>query len=106
MKKLISFLVNSFTTLRKLLLVEGAEYILSENFCQDPLEEYFGKQRMQLGCNDNPMLIEYNSNTLGLNVAGDNLIFVFGSNTKARKDEFQMLDVKDTDLPSSKKRKK
>ena len=106
MKKLISFLVNSFTTLGKLLLVEGAEYILSEKFCQDPLEEYFGKQRMRLGCNDNPMLIEYNSNALGLNVAGDNLIRVFGSNTKGRKDEFQMLDVNDTDLPSSKKQKK
>ena len=106
MKKLISFLVNSFTTLGKLLLVEGAEYILSEKFCQDPLEEYFGKQRMRLGCNGNPMLIEYNSNALGLNVAGDNLIRVFGSNTKGRKDEFQMLDVNDTDLPSSKKQKK
>ena len=87
--------MNLFTTLGKLLLVEGAEYILSEKFCQDPLEEYFGKQRMRLGCNDNPMLIEYNSNALGLNVAGDNLILIFGSNTKGQKDEFQMLDVKE-----------
>ena len=78
-KKLISFLVNSFTNLGKLLLVEGAEYILSEKFCQDPLEEYIGKQQMRLGCNDNPMLIEYNSNALGLNVTEDNLICVFGS---------------------------
>ncbi|XP_065647648.1 uncharacterized protein LOC136077071 [Hydra vulgaris] len=97
--------VNSFTTLGKFLLVEGAEYILSEKFCQDPLEEYFGKQRMRLGSNDNPLLIEFNSNALGLNVAGDNLIRVFGSNTKGRKDEFQKLDVKNTDLPLSKKRK-
>ncbi|XP_065662264.1 uncharacterized protein LOC124811383 isoform X3 [Hydra vulgaris] len=95
--------VNSFTTLGKFLLVEGAEYILSEKFCQDPLEEYFGKQRMRLGSNDNPLLIEFNSNALGLNVAGDNLIRVFGSNTKGRKDEFQKLDVKNTDLPLSKK---
>ncbi|XP_065683663.1 uncharacterized protein LOC136096407 [Hydra vulgaris] len=98
--------VNSFTTLAKFLLVEGAEYILSEKFCQDPLEEYFGKQRMRLGCNDNPLLIEFNSNALALNVSGDNLIRVFGSNTKGRKNEFQKLDVKNTDLPSSKKRKK
>ena len=29
----------------KFLLQEGMEYVLTERSCQDPLEEYFGKQR-------------------------------------------------------------
>ena len=29
----------------KFLQAEGAEFVLPERFCQDPLEEYFGNQR-------------------------------------------------------------
>ena len=29
----------------KFLLNEGMEYVLTEGFCQDPVEEYFGYQR-------------------------------------------------------------
>ncbi len=29
-------------------------YLLSERFCQDPLENYFGKQRQCGGHNENP----------------------------------------------------
>ena len=40
---------------RKFLLDEGAEYILSERFCQDILEEYFGNQKKLK--NENPDII-------------------------------------------------
>ena len=29
----------------RFLLSEGMEYVLTERFCQDPVEEYFGNQR-------------------------------------------------------------
>ena len=29
----------------KFLLQEGTEFVLSERFCEDPVEEYFGNQR-------------------------------------------------------------
>ena len=56
----------SVIELIKFLMSEGMEFVLTERFCQDPVEEYFGKQR-QLGrrCN-NPDLktFGYNDNTI------------------------------------------
>lgn len=98
-------LVHSFITLSKILFEEGVEFILSEKFCQDPLEEYFGKQRMRLGCNENPTLEQYNFSSLALTVAGDNLIRVAG-NTRGRKDVRPELSVHDTTLPPIKKLKR
>lgn len=39
--------VYSLVAVTKFLLSEGMEFVLSERFCQDPLEEYFGVQRQQ-----------------------------------------------------------
>ena len=48
------------------LLGEGMEYVLTERFCQDPVEEYFGHQRMLGKRTENPDLQEYmyNANTI------------------------------------------
>ena len=42
------------------------EFILTERFCQDPLEEYFGNQRKIGGRSEKPDIfqIEYNDNTI------------------------------------------
>ena len=50
----------------KFLLAEGVEFVLSERFCQDPLEEYFGNQRKFGRCSDNPDLQNFgcNDNTI------------------------------------------
>ena len=41
-------------------------YVLTERFCQDPLENYFGKQRSSGVRKDNPTLYDfgYNDNTI------------------------------------------
>ena len=41
-------------------------YVLTERFCQDPLENYFGKQRSSGARKDNPSLYDfgYNDNTI------------------------------------------
>ena len=50
----------------KYLLQNGVEYIFTERFCQDPLENYFGRQRAMGRRSDNPSLRQfgYNDNTI------------------------------------------
>ena len=59
--------MKSFTELGpQLLKLPGVKYLLSEVFCQDPLERYFSRQRHRGGSNDNPTAsqVPYNANTL------------------------------------------
>ena len=48
------------------MLQQGIPYILSERFCQDDLENYFGKQRAIGRRSDNPTVhgLRYNDNTV------------------------------------------
>ena len=97
----MSILVSSFVDLAKSLLRDGAPYFLSERLSQDPLEEYFSKQRARGGADENPTLEMFNRNMLGLNVAGDELIRVINGNTRGRDREIIQLDVNDfTKLPT------
>ncbi|XP_022808734.1 uncharacterized protein LOC111345721 [Stylophora pistillata] len=58
--------VHSAVEETKFLLQEGFEFALTERFCQDPLEEYFGGQWKLGRRSDNPDIkaFGYNSNTL------------------------------------------
>ena len=58
--------VHSVTEVVRFLLEEGMEFVLTERFCQDPVEEYFGKQRQLGRRSDNPDIRQfgYNSNTI------------------------------------------
>ena len=58
---------HSFVEATKYLLLHGGvAYVLSEKFCQDTLENYFGKQRAIGGRRDNPNIrdVGYNDNTI------------------------------------------
>ena len=57
---------NSIVEATKFLLREGCEYILTERFCQDPLEQYFGNQRKLGRRSENPDLYQvgYFDNTI------------------------------------------
>ena len=50
----------------KFLLNNGVKYVLSEKFCQDDLENYFGRQRAIGHRRDNPSVRDagYNDNTI------------------------------------------
>ena len=69
--------------------------MLSEQLPQDPLEEYFSKQRAKGGADENPTLEMFNRKFLGLNVAGDELVRVVNGNTRGRQREIVQLDVQD-----------
>ena len=58
--------VHSFKEVCKFLLEHGVKYILSERFCQDDVENYFGRQRAIGSRRDNPTVrdVGYNDNTI------------------------------------------
>ena len=49
-----------------LLRIKGVKYVLTEKFCQDSLESFFGKQRMHGGAIDNPTVATFLKNTVSL----------------------------------------
>ena len=68
---IIHFAVLSFVEVTEMLLsVPGVQFLLSEKFCQDPLESYFGKQRYRGGSSDNPSVKEFIDNAVSLRVQG------------------------------------
>ena len=58
--------VHSVIDLVKFLIMHKVSYVLTERFCQDPLENYFGKQRSSGAYKDNPALygFGYNDTTI------------------------------------------
>ena len=58
--------VHSSIELVQFLLRQDVPYVLTERFCQDPLENYFVRQRSMGQRKDNPSLrdVGYNDNTI------------------------------------------
>ncbi|XP_066910451.1 uncharacterized protein [Clytia hemisphaerica] len=74
--------VHSTIKLIPILLKEpGIEFVLTDRFNQDPIEEHFGKQRARLGGCDNPSLGQYGSSEGKLIAAKDQAILVMRGNT-------------------------
>ena len=53
------------------LLAEGLKCVLTERFCQDDMEEYFGFQRAQGRRSDNPTAADLGYNDLRISVLRD-----------------------------------
>ncbi|XP_071499561.1 uncharacterized protein [Diadema antillarum] len=95
--------VASFVACTKELLQEGVEYVLSEKFSQDPIEEYFSKQRRAGGSSDNPTVQQVANNMLTFQVAGAAVrASTFGNVTKRGGTE----GIPSLPLPKRKKHKK
>ena len=62
----IKITVNSIIEATQFLLQHQVKYVLTERFCQDPLENYFGRQRSIGAHKDNPTVKDfgYNDNTI------------------------------------------
>ena len=54
------------------LSVPGVKCVLTEHLNQDPLEAFFGRQRMSCGRNDNPSVQSFLQNTVSLRVQRSN----------------------------------
>lgn len=85
MHSIIYDVVKSFVELTRILLaVPGVEYLLSEKFCQDPLESFFGHQRAQGGYSDNPNVHSFMGNTASLRVQKSAALQPLRSNCRKR----------------------
>ena len=61
--------MNSFVDVAEYLLdQDGVQCLLSSRFNQDPLEEFFGKQRAHGGRCDNPTVEQFLKNSVSLRV--------------------------------------
>ena len=92
--------------LSKLLLsIEGVNFILSEKYSQDPLEEHFARQRRRGGCSENPTLYRFGQQELALNVMRSELITDLTGNTRGRGVDKPELDIHDMRQLPKKRRK-
>ena len=91
--------VYSFQELVKVLLQNGVPYVLSERFCQDDLENYFGRQRANGSGRDNPSVkdVTYNDNTIKSQFS----VRPIAINVRGPGNKFNIID--DTQLPKRKK---
>ena len=93
--------VHSAIEATKFLLQEGMEFVLTERFCQDPVEEYFGKQRKIGRRSDNPdiRMFGYNNNTIRIQRS----VSCQSGNTRGRRDKRKAWQqVSDDKLPCRK----
>ena len=94
---------TSFVKMTKYLLdLPGSKFILSERFCQDPLESFFGQQRSMGGHNDNPTVQTFCNNTVSLRVQGTAALKPLHGNCRKRK-ENHVIAVDETPLPKRKR---
>ena len=103
--------MKSFVALAKeLLCIDGVQFLFSEKFSQDPLEEHFGRHRRSGGCSDNPTLLEFGNQELALNVMRSDLMQEIRGNTRGKdkdKDGKREIDICDTrELPKKIAKKK
>ena len=97
------FLVHSFIDLSKELFDEGADFILSEKFSQDPLEEQFSAHRWIFGTNENLSLVQFAQQSIALNVIKSDLISDLPGNTKGKPDNRAPIDNRGTRIPRKRK---
>ena len=92
--------VHSFVELTNYLLdLPGVAYFLSEKLCQDPLESFFGKQRMRGGYCDHPNAHTFLKGTVSLRVQGAMARQPTRGNCRRGKENDMPLPVNDTPLP-------
>ena len=96
--------VNSFVDMAKYLLRQhGVKYLFSERFCQDPVEEFFGKQRACGGRNDSPTVKQFMDNTTSLRLQGSVALDPVRGNCRKRRRQKEIV-IDETPLPKRKRR--
>ena len=75
--------VYSYVEAVQFLLNQGFEYVLTERFMQDVLEDYFGHQRARGGRSDNPTAQQFGYNNLTIATQRD-IAPVIGGNVGGR----------------------
>ena len=96
----------SFVELTRYLLrrpeVSG-HYLLSERFSQDPVENYFGRQRAAGGYSQNPTVQACVTNAQSLRVQGSLALNPVRGNSSRKRRHFNAEIIDDTPLPKRKR---
>ena len=108
--KWLMFLVKSFVELSRKLPANPelkGKYILSDNFCQDLLENYFGQQRSCGGWSQNPTISACISSAQSIRVQGSQaMVPVRGNSSRKRRILKDKNDVIDSTPLQKRKRRK
>lgn len=81
--------------------IPGVKFFLTEHLSQDPLEMFFGKQRMSCGRGTNPNVRTFLQNTMSLQLQGSVTMQPFRGNCQRKKRSNVTVD--DAPLPKRKK---
>ena len=92
--------VHSFEEVVKFLLENGVRFVFSEGFCQDDLENNFGRQRAIGRRKDNPSINDfgYNDNTIKSQFSVRRITGTIQSTTN------NIMDIENKPLPKKKKK--
>lgn len=83
--------VNSICEIVEFLLNEGAPFVLTHHFNQDPIEEHFSHCRHKGGANNNPTVQDFQNSSAKLRVIGSSVLApVKGNITKRRQQRDQV----------------
>ena len=74
--------VKSVVECVRLMLEQGAPFVLTDHFNQDPIEQHFGMVRTGGRCNTNPTLQQINYSIGNLRISGSQALAPFRGNTK------------------------
>jgi len=96
--------VHSHVEAIQFLLKQGFQYVLSERFMQDVLEDYFGHQRAKGGRADNPTAYEFGYNDLTIAAQRDIAPVVRG-NVGGRYEKTKWYTVSNEPVEKRKKKK-
>ena len=94
--------VHSHIEAIQFLLKEGFQYVLSERFMQDVLEDYFGHQRSKGGRSDNPTAQQFGYNDLTIAAQRD-IASVIRGNVGGRYEKKKWVKVSDEPVHKRKK---
>ena len=83
-------------------------FILSERISQDPLENYFGKQRARCGRNENPSVVQCVQNARGIRMQVSTSLDPVRGNCRRKRELFKDSEpvIDDTPLPKRKRHTK
>ena len=86
---------------RYLFTLDDVHSFLSQRICQDPLENFFGRQRQRGGNHDNPSVKEFMHNTQALRVA--KTFKIHKGNCRKGTEEDEEMSVKENSQPIPKR---
>ena len=85
--------------------IPGVKSFLSERISQDPLEQFFGRQRQRGGVNENPTCQQFIQNSSALRVVNSIKIDTHKGNTSSNEKDNQKIPVYISTEPLPKRRR-